>query len=745
MHRILSIDGGGARGLIPARILAYLEERLVEETGNEDLRICDVFDFIAGTSVGGVLALIYLTPSGNGPLPYTAREVWQQLARMLPGVFSVGIWKKINTAWGLGGVKYDDRRLDTWLRFFCSQTMLSQIDKPCLITAYDFRAQSPVYFRSHMARQNPSDNFSLFDVGRSTCAAPSYFAPHEFTDAQEKRSYFCSDGILFAYNPALAAYAEVRKMSRQHNAAHMYIVSLGTGESPDAHDPAEINDWGGLQWGVVIGKLMADCTSRNVDEQLRQVFRDSLQNYVRLNPDLAPDCSADMDCVRPDNLQALVACAENYIENNREKLEEVVAVLSRTYIESRTPSAAPPLPLQHAGTDYAALWQQSIPAYHAGVNAPGQNALAFENDRFALSYARLNDCLNHLRTGLSMRLYTRRGSRAIIAVQDGLSAHVIARALIILGASFCLYREKLSPSQLARALVRGGQVLFIDEAQLNAFAAADFTKLSVVSVGADDFAGTARIHQRIGTAVSQLLHRLQVAIGAAASAKAPGSVIGLRQLLSVASKKQPAASGPEAADCAWMNEDDGRAWSQRNLVVSAAQLYSLISRFAVPAEHSPVIILGVHPCSHTAVTVAQVLAPRLGARVIFAPHPISMYSASRVWNDADRLYIFASPQWFVKLIDDGPARASLGRIRFAAVVGSGLPPSLARQWSKLSSAPLVLAWTQAAGEAVLGWADAQDAQTIAPLEAVEFYSIRNKPPQQDEAEGTAPRATEAGA
>jgi patatin-like phospholipase/acyl hydrolase len=54
--RILSIDGGGIRGIIPGQILVTVEEKLKARTGDENARIADYFDLIAGTSTGGILA-----------------------------------------------------------------------------------------------------------------------------------------------------------------------------------------------------------------------------------------------------------------------------------------------------------------------------------------------------------------------------------------------------------------------------------------------------------------------------------------------------------------------------------------------------------------------------------------------------------------------------------------------------------------------------------------------------------------
>ena len=61
--RILSLDGGGMRGIIPATVLEYVENKIIEITKNKNARLADYFDLVAGTSTGGILSAFYLTPS----------------------------------------------------------------------------------------------------------------------------------------------------------------------------------------------------------------------------------------------------------------------------------------------------------------------------------------------------------------------------------------------------------------------------------------------------------------------------------------------------------------------------------------------------------------------------------------------------------------------------------------------------------------------------------------------------------
>ena len=75
LTRILSIDGGGIRGIIPGEILVVLEEKLQKLSNNPQARIADSFDLIAGTSTGGILSCIYLCPAKEARRPcFTARQ-----------------------------------------------------------------------------------------------------------------------------------------------------------------------------------------------------------------------------------------------------------------------------------------------------------------------------------------------------------------------------------------------------------------------------------------------------------------------------------------------------------------------------------------------------------------------------------------------------------------------------------------------------------------------------------------------
>ena len=437
MYKILSLDGGGVRGLIPTQILAHLESRLIDELGDPDLRVIDFFDFICGTSAGGALSLTYLLPPVPGSRRYSAKDVWQQYQKLLPSVFSLNLWDKINTGWGLTKPKYDAHPLETWFRFLYHNYRLSQIEKPCLITAYDYLSRRPLYFRSHRAALTASEDFELFDVARATSAAPSYFAPHTLSNIDESSQYYCLDGIVFAYSPALAAYAEVRTLSNTYRASSMYLLSLGTGIAHEPVESEEMGEWGGLHWGAVIAKMMADGSALTVDDQLRNIFLDSPENYLRLNPHLAEEVSSEMDCATPENIAMLGETTQKYIDSHQSEIDSIISVLIEDYrpAHHKTAGVKEYHPDKFLHFPYIDPEQVKLPVSFSADSASQAHFFCADHSMDFNQFNQLTDRLTHY----LLKTLNLQPSDRILAVLDvNLSSLLFVWSICRLGASVSL-------------------------------------------------------------------------------------------------------------------------------------------------------------------------------------------------------------------------------------------------------------------------------------------------------------------
>jgi uncharacterized protein len=169
--KILSIDGGGIRGIIPALVLAEIEER----TGR---RVAELFDLIAGTSTGGILAAALTRPADDGEgrpggPRYAARDLIGLYEAEGPEIFDRTLLKRIHSVDGLLDERYDSKGLDSALDAYLGRVKLSEAVTDVLITAYEIEHRFAFFFRSSRARTDPSYDFTLADATRATAAAPT--------------------------------------------------------------------------------------------------------------------------------------------------------------------------------------------------------------------------------------------------------------------------------------------------------------------------------------------------------------------------------------------------------------------------------------------------------------------------------------------------------------------------------------------------------------------------------------------
>lgn len=253
---ILSIDGGGIRGIIPARILEYIEKQIGKRmpNGNEQcqLRIADVFDLIAGTSTGGIIALALTKPDHRRRPEYTAKELVDLYLEEGETIFNRPVNHRIRSVWGWLNKKYPADGIKEVLGTYFGETKLHEAVTDVLIPTYDMRGARvhwrkgfdcrrgghPRFFKSYRIKdseqksdnsqqpstecpsgdpkpsKHPENNYFMRDVARATSAAPTYFEPVtlDFHPTPElKLVETLVDGGIFANNPAMCAYADMKK------------------------------------------------------------------------------------------------------------------------------------------------------------------------------------------------------------------------------------------------------------------------------------------------------------------------------------------------------------------------------------------------------------------------------------------------------------------------------------------------------------------------------------------------------
>lgn len=329
---ILSIDGGGIRGIIPGQILLHTEKLLQEITNDKDRRIADHFDLIAGTSTGGILSCAYLMPGKNGRPLYSAAEVVKFYFDRGQEIFTNTLMHRIRSLGGVLDEKYMAEGLETALKDYFGDVKLHELLKPTLITAYDIRRRRSKFFTQHDAHKSES-NFYVRDLARATASAPGYFQVANIR-SMAKKYYPLIDGGVFANNPSMCAYAEVRKTSKRDNnnlgAAEMAMLSIGTGYACHSYKHKDAEHWGLAEWMIPLLDIMMSSVSETVDYELCQLFDTTgkPEQYVRINGELKGQDDS-MDNVEPENIVSLEKFGNALFKKNKAKIKDFLKMTLR--------------------------------------------------------------------------------------------------------------------------------------------------------------------------------------------------------------------------------------------------------------------------------------------------------------------------------------------------------------------------------------------------------------------------------
>lgn len=289
--RILSVDGGGVRGVIPT----VIAQRVCREPGLEGW--FEEVDLVAGTSTGGLIALALAA----GIDLQTVRDLYEQRAAK---VFADSFLDDIRDLGKILGADYDVGNLRRELREVFGERTLDDLGKRVLIAAFDLdnedataRTWKPKLFHNFPGPDSDGQQLA-YKVGTYTSAAPTYF--------QSEDGYI--DGGVFATNPTMCAVAQTQDAripdDERADLHELRVLSLGTGRSLTYVEGQSL-DWGYLQWVRPLIELMLDGTNGIAHYQCGQLLGD---HYFRLAPTFPPDITIGMDDV--DKVPYMIGFAE---------------------------------------------------------------------------------------------------------------------------------------------------------------------------------------------------------------------------------------------------------------------------------------------------------------------------------------------------------------------------------------------------------------------------------------------------
>ncbi len=328
MKRILSIDGGGIRGIIPGMILVSLEQKIKKATGNPDAHLSEYFDFFAGTSSGGMLISILLCPDPQDPSKpkYSAQGALNIFLKHGTDIFTTSSWRRFLNQFGLLTELYDEHVLEKILEEYFGDQRLRELIKPCIMTAYNIELRKNHLFRQQKAiSHGDSRDFYIKDVCRATSAAPTYFSVAEIYSIAGTR-YPLVDGGVFAHNPSITALLEVLKTYKTFKIDDVHILSLGTGIAKNAYRYEDFKKQKAISIGPALVDIMTSSSSESNDYFLTQLFR-SIQkssNYIRIEPSNLSSIEPSLDAASKGNIQKIVSLADKLISDNEMLLDALV-------------------------------------------------------------------------------------------------------------------------------------------------------------------------------------------------------------------------------------------------------------------------------------------------------------------------------------------------------------------------------------------------------------------------------------
>lgn len=312
--KILAIDGGGIRGIYPAKYLAELEEEVEEP-------LCHYFDLIVGTSTGGIIAIALglEIPAARLLELYKAKGA-EIFSRRFPLPFQM-----------LFRPKYRNDALIAALKDVFEERLLGDSRVPLCIPAVDLSTgQTKVYKTRHAPRLTEDWELLAWKVAAATAAAPIYFpafAVHEH-DAKV-------DGGIWANNPSLVGLVEALSLGYQLH--EIRLLSIGTGEVRFHMDAHVAKRAGLVQWFcrmIVPSWLKGICKGQSLVELLLSTQSQAVHNqvsllepkvYQRINSPLTPD---------KFGLDAVEDCAE-LEEVARQRAQETKAEIKDLFLKER--------------------------------------------------------------------------------------------------------------------------------------------------------------------------------------------------------------------------------------------------------------------------------------------------------------------------------------------------------------------------------------------------------------------------
>ncbi len=303
-YRVLSIDGGGVRGLITI----ILMQRLAQLPGLKDWHKNAAL--YAGTSTGGIIAL----GLAHGITLATGRKLYEEKSAR---VFDDSWIDDTLDLFNVIGAEYSSDFAESELRKWFGGTTLAGLSKRVVVPTFDLDNSDDISVKysgkpkAQKWKPKIFHNFSAADTGiKAPCYKVALYTSAAPTFFPTKDGFV--DGGVFANNPSMCALTQTQdprndRPEDRPNLNEVVLLSLGTGESLKYVSGGDL-DWGYAQWAKPILSVLLDGIAGIADYQCAQLLR---EKYHRLNPTFPQGKEYQYDSVEPQEIAEMIAFAEN--------------------------------------------------------------------------------------------------------------------------------------------------------------------------------------------------------------------------------------------------------------------------------------------------------------------------------------------------------------------------------------------------------------------------------------------------
>ena len=322
---VLTINGNGVDGIIPALLLKELEEKSEEKTAN-------LFDFMTGVSTSTILIAMLSTPDTKGSPKYSADDLISMLRTKSKLVLSATLWHKITSLFGLINSEYQPTEMEKLAEHYFDNISISQLLSQVTLLGYDVSNKGLIAF-SNWGKQEPyMPYYKVKDVVLGTAATMPYFPPKSLVNGQGIVEHRIIDAVLIMNNPVAVAF--LYAYNQCPNAQHYLIVSMDHERYPKLK--FQTSDWGIVQWvpysfttammgemrtsNVLMLKMAELLNEHNSKDKLPRVL------FVRLSPKLSAEDNEPMD-PSAEHIRILENMSISYIQKKQPQLNCLVQLL----------------------------------------------------------------------------------------------------------------------------------------------------------------------------------------------------------------------------------------------------------------------------------------------------------------------------------------------------------------------------------------------------------------------------------